>query len=265
MFKLIKENWHIAVISGATGSSITLLMLFIFHVKSWDSTLMTNWISALGSIVSGVGAVGAIILAYFAYKYATKQHLNNEIAKLEFSCQYDVINTLINEVSFFVISYMNIIAQTHMLLECINSNDKEIKNIQGVITSDLIKTEQKLEADKRKKAIEIYHIKLQVEKLKLLNTKKINIEKIFVHLQQYATLVKNISGGQNYGVIQQINFITNDMDLCNALRNNLAKYEICRNLAQRIVDDVIEESRLILNQYNQFNKPQRHDKINCII
>ena len=78
MLKNLKENWLIAVISGATGSVITLFVIFICHVKMWNSNSIATWISSIGSLFGGFGAVGAVVLAYFAYKYAT-----NNICKMK--------------------------------------------------------------------------------------------------------------------------------------------------------------------------------------
>lgn len=58
MLKFIKENWLIAVISGATGSVITLVSIFVLHVKPQGSTA---WIPAIISLIS------AVIVCFVSY------------------------------------------------------------------------------------------------------------------------------------------------------------------------------------------------------
>lgn len=64
MLKFIKENLLIAVMSGAIGSIITLVIINHWYSKSL-SDVIANWITAISSL-------SVAVFAGMAYKYATK-------------------------------------------------------------------------------------------------------------------------------------------------------------------------------------------------
>lgn len=83
MLKFIKQNWFIAVISGAVGSIITTVIVNHWYSKS-ISDIITSWVTAISSFA-------VVIFAGLAYKYATKQYMENEKAKLKFDKKYSLV------------------------------------------------------------------------------------------------------------------------------------------------------------------------------
>jgi len=131
MLKNLKENWLIAVISGATGSVITLFVIFICHVKMWNSNSIATWISSIGSLFGGFGAVGAVVLAYFAYKYATKQYMQNEIEKMKFEKRYNIINDLFDDMAGYYKMFIELSSLYNILIQNIKDNNhSEITSLQ---------------------------------------------------------------------------------------------------------------------------------------
>lgn len=98
MLKYLKENLLIATIIFAVVIMITLVVIFVLHVKTLDSNLVATWIGAVGSIISGLGAIVVAVFAWTTYRYATKQYLNNKLAKLQFEKKYQIITKLIKVV-----------------------------------------------------------------------------------------------------------------------------------------------------------------------
>lgn len=90
MLKFIKENLLIAVMSGAIGSIITLVIINHWYSKSL-SDVIANWITAISSL-------SVAVFAGMAYKYATKQYLKNEIEKLIYKKKTRALTNICNAI-----------------------------------------------------------------------------------------------------------------------------------------------------------------------
>lgn len=75
MFKFIKQNWLITVISGGTGSAITLFAIFALHVKTWDS----NAWGAFFNLFVALGTISLALFGWMAYKDYWKQKKESTI------------------------------------------------------------------------------------------------------------------------------------------------------------------------------------------
>lgn len=87
MLKFIKENWLIAVISGVSGSVITLFFKFTPSIKTWDS----NAWSAFFNFFAAAGTIGAVCTTLYLTKKSSgdakvrelKSNVNSMIKQLE--------------------------------------------------------------------------------------------------------------------------------------------------------------------------------------
>lgn len=89
MLKNIKDIKEIllVIISGTLGSIITLFMIFLFHVKAWNIEIWNTFFN----FFIAVGTIALAAFAWMAYRYATKQYMENEKAKLKFDRKYNLI------------------------------------------------------------------------------------------------------------------------------------------------------------------------------
>ena len=86
MIEFIKKNWLITVISGATGSTVTVILTK--HRFSKDmSDIVTNWITALSSLA-------VVVFAWMAYKYTIPGYLEQQTKKLIWDKKYNFLNEI---------------------------------------------------------------------------------------------------------------------------------------------------------------------------
>ncbi len=100
MLKNLKENWLIAVISGATGCVITLFLIFICHVKTWDS----NAWSTFFNFFVAVSTIALAVFAWMAYRYAIDSYIEQQNAKTLWEKKYNLIVDAVNGTLSFVMS-----------------------------------------------------------------------------------------------------------------------------------------------------------------
>lgn len=139
MLKNLKNNWLIAVISGATGCVITLFLIFICHVKTWD---FNAWGTFFNFFVA-VGTIALAVFAWMAYKYATEQYLQNQKEKHVYDKKHDLICEIIDH-----------IYSLYMDLSEMEITYKDLKskiNINNEMSSKIISLENKfyINCDKR--------------------------------------------------------------------------------------------------------------------
>ena len=244
MLKYIKENWLIAVISGAVGSIITLLLLFIFHIKSWGSDLTANWISAAGSVIGGVGAMGAMYLAYKAYKYATKQYMQNEITKLKFNKIYEVLDEIASGVGYFSKNLLEIKSKCNVLMRIWNQN--QYSKDKSIMLTDIPNLERKLVLYLLEKIMQ--NSDLSAENLKLIS--------LGVDLKLAKDIEANISSYTKY----IMDLSTSTTEIADITINELSqvnerakRYEQLYNEYLNRAEEIALNSKEILDSYQKFH------------
>lgn len=90
MLKFIKENWFITVISGATGSIITIIIVNHWYSKN-VSDVISSWISAISSLT-------VAIVAWLAYKYALPVYLDQHKEKVAWEKKYTILIAITHKV-----------------------------------------------------------------------------------------------------------------------------------------------------------------------
>lgn len=219
MLKYIKENWLLAVISGATGGFITILLLFIFHIKSWSPDLTANWISAAGSVIGGVGAIGAMYLAYKAYKYATKQYMQNEIEKLKFEKRYNIINEILDNMSGYYKMFVELKSLYSILIFNIEKNNQsEIASLQ----QNIKQSERFVLEYRYKMVMESASVFAQLGKLEILGVEKKDINT----LRDCITTYNNYT--VEHAVVKQLD--STNLNVAKLI-DDKAHYEQCTNNA----------------------------------
>lgn len=219
MCKFLKENWLIAVISGATGSVITLFLLFVCHVKMWDSNSIATWTSSIGSLFGGFGAVGAVVLAYFAYKYATKQHMRNEIEKMKFEKRYDIINDLLDSMAGYYKMFVELKSLYSILINYVKENNQsEIKALWQTVKQ----YERSVLEYRYKMIVESASVFVQLGKLEILGVEKKSINILSDCITTYNDYTVK------HAVVKQID--STNLDVAK-LTDHQAHYEQCADKA----------------------------------
>lgn len=247
MIEFIKKNWLIAVISGATGSTVTVILIKHWFSKDM-SDIVTNWITALSSLAVAV-------FAWMAYKYATKQYLQNEIQKVQFESKYQfslnfqsLFIEVIDKLSHIYVEYCS-------FLDELTYHNTEINNEMFNTIESILRLEKELTQSTEKIIFKLPRITMEINFMLILNISKQDIQKI--------SLLKNNFFEQLEETLKKLEIYNHtnkksSTDFSGALEQrkivNLQKLETYFKKRSTHYKNLINELRKVLNEFIDISK-----------